>query len=493
MKQTGSAFFVFVFIISLWIGVSHSVAANGLQGSWSVGAAAPSKRTEVAVAELNGKIYVVGGFAEPDVSNALDYGISKAVEVYDPMTDSWTTTTPLPEGRHHVGIASLGGYLYVVGGYSQSLFSVWEPVVTVYRYDPATTRWEDLAPMPTARGGLGATTLNGRLYAIGGYNGKENPTAVEVFDPKTNSWTTGAPLPTPRDHLAVISDGSRIYAIGGRKKGNYNQNLAAVEEYDPMTDQWRSRADLPTARSGITAGVLEGRIYVLGGESGSGTFSNNEAYNPKRDQWQPMSPMPTARHGLGSAVVGGKLYVISGGPTPGGSFSDKNEIFSPPHRVLPTSSRGKRAPAAHIGAVMAILATLEDAQVLPPEGTPEADQLIHVLIQLQSAFLKSSDPAVRTYFSEALAAYFFDGASEAERQFQQGGWNSRILEAVLLYEAYPHAWKSPGLDKGLAAYNVNRQSVEILQTTFDQARQVFLRQKRDIHDVYQIRRTQMPG
>ena len=43
-----------------------------------------------------------------------------------------------------------------------------------------------------------------------------------------------------------------------------------------------------------------------------------------------MTPMPTARHGLGSAVVNGRLYAISGGPTPGGSFSQVNEVFTPP-------------------------------------------------------------------------------------------------------------------------------------------------------------------
>ncbi|MGH7240332.1 MAG: hypothetical protein ACREHG_09770, partial [Candidatus Saccharimonadales bacterium] len=40
--------------------------------------------------------------------------------------------------------------------------------------------------------------------------------------------------------------------------------------------------------------------------------------------------MPTARHGLGSAVVQGRIHVISGGPTPGGSFSDLNEVFTIP-------------------------------------------------------------------------------------------------------------------------------------------------------------------
>jgi hypothetical protein len=46
-----------------------------------------------------------------------------------------------------------------------------------------------------------------------------------------------------------------------------------------------------------------------------------------------MVPMLTARHGLGSAVVDGRIHVISGGPTPGGSFSNVNEVFSPSGRV----------------------------------------------------------------------------------------------------------------------------------------------------------------
>jgi hypothetical protein len=72
---------------------------------------------------------------------------------------------------------------------------------------------------------------------------------------------------------------------------------------------------------------------VFGGEGADGTFHENEAYDPARDVWQAMAPMPTARHGLGSAVVDGRIHVISGGPTPGGSFSNLNEVF------IPASSR----------------------------------------------------------------------------------------------------------------------------------------------------------
>lgn len=307
------------------------LADSSQQGTWTVGSPVPTQRTEVAVAAVEDKIYVVGGFSgELSLKNALNFAISPAVEVYHPATNTWTMTTPLPEGRHHAGIASLNGFLYVIGGFAKSSLSVWQEVSTVYQYNPITKAWRELAAMPTARGALGVTVYQDRLYAIGGYDGERNTNAVEVFNPQTNSWSSVASLPTPRDHLAVVTAGSRIYAIGGRPDLDYRHNKSVVEEYNPQTDQWRPRTNLPTARSGIAANVIDDRIYVLGGESGTGTFATNEMYNPAADQWQTMAPMPTARHGLGAAVVDGRLYVMSGGPAPGASFSQINEIFTPP-------------------------------------------------------------------------------------------------------------------------------------------------------------------
>jgi hypothetical protein len=72
---------------------------------------------------------------------------------------------------------------------------------------------------------------------------------------------------------------------------------------------------------------------VFGGEGEHGTYSANEAFDPAREAWQLMAPLPTSRHGLGSAVVRGRIYLLSGGPTPGGSFSDVNEVFAPPQEI----------------------------------------------------------------------------------------------------------------------------------------------------------------
>ncbi|BCA56477.1 hypothetical protein W02_36170 [Nitrospira sp. KM1] len=323
-----------LFLVAIcFLPVSFSVStaqADSDRGVWRQAAPAPTKRTEVSAAAVHGKIYVVGGFEEPGLSNVMNMSITPVVQEYDPATDKWTDKAPMPAGLHHVGIGAVDGKLYVIGGYKQSGLSVWQPVATVYAYDPAADSWTERTPMPTARGALAVAVHEGKLYAIGGYDRTVNSAAVEVYDPAHDSWTSRAMLPTARDHLAASAAGGKIYAVGGRIKGDYRKNLSVTEVYDPGRDHWTRGAELPTARSGITAAETGGRIYVFGGEGGDGTFRENEAYNPSQDTWQTMAAMPGGRHGLGSAVVDGRIYVIDGGPVPGGSFSNANEVFSPP-------------------------------------------------------------------------------------------------------------------------------------------------------------------
>ena len=309
---------------------TQSVEPELDRGLWRIAAPVPTKRTEVAVATLRDKIYVVGGFEPVGFSNLMNLAITASVEEYDPSTDRWTGKAPMPVGLHHVGIGVTGGRMYVIGGYIQSGLGVWQPVATVYAYDPSTDSWAERASMPTSRGALSVTEYDGKLYAIGGYDRKSNSAAVEVYDPTRNTWASQSPLPTPRDHLTAATVSGKVYAIGGRLNGDYQQNLSVTEVYDPVADRWARAADLPTARSGITSSVVGGKVYVFGGEGGEGTFRENEAYDPTRDTWQTMAPMPTGRHGLGSALVQGRIHVISGGTTPGGSFSNLNEVFIPP-------------------------------------------------------------------------------------------------------------------------------------------------------------------
>ncbi len=485
-----------------WLLCSGQVPPAGGQedtpplGTWQTAAPAPTKRTEVTASALGGKIYLIGGFAEPSLGNLRSLAITDAVEVYDPATDRWTTISPLPGKVHHAGSAVIANKLYVVGGFTRSFFSVWRPIASLYIYDPEADAWTEGPPMPTPRGALAAAELDGKLYAIGGYDGNANSGAVEVYDPSTNRWTIKTPLPTPRDHLAAVAVQNRLYAFGGRLNRDYGRNLAVAEAYDPAADRWATVKELPTPRSGITAAAMFDTIYVIGGEAPQGTFSTNEAYFPDSDRWQTMAPMPTARHGLGSAVVGGRLYVLAGGPRPGGSFSNANEVFippkragAPPHDLMPA----RRAAPQLVGAVMALLATFDDAGVLPPESSPEANRLIKALIQFQSAFMKSADAGVRRWFTEAIEAKFGAQSSDAVARFRTNGWTSESLEAVVDYAAVHSVWDRDGLEQGFREFNVGKADWELLTRIFRSARERLAANGKDLHGTYAAKRREMPG
>jgi hypothetical protein len=66
----------------------------------------PSARTEVAVAEVGGRIYVIGGFRG-----------ERELEIYDPSTDRWSRGALIPRPLHHAAAVGLNDKLYVIGGF----------------------------------------------------------------------------------------------------------------------------------------------------------------------------------------------------------------------------------------------------------------------------------------------------------------------------------------------------------------------------------------
>lgn len=278
----------------------------------------PYARTEVGVAQLEGRIYVIGGFGQ-----AAD---QRVVQVYDISRDSWSTAAPLPIGLNHAGAVALGGRLYVIGGFLDSGGAS----ADCYAYDPSSNGWKKIAPLPSPRGSPAVAVLDGKIHAVGG-NDRGSITAHDVYDPARDAWTSRAPLPVGRDHLALVADAAsgKLYAFGGRI-GTYAHNTDYVDAYDPATDTWAERSRMPTARSGIAAASVSGTIYVIGGENPRGVFTQVEAYDPASDRWSQATPLPTGRHGTGAVSIGGMLYLPAGGAVNGGSRpTDTLWVFTP--------------------------------------------------------------------------------------------------------------------------------------------------------------------
>ena len=288
-------------------------------GKWVPLAPMPTARQEVAVAELNGRVFVIGGFG-PD-NDPVD-----TVEVYDPAADRWETRAPLPAPTHHAAAAVVEGRLFVVGGYSGGRVS-WSPLRTVYEYDEARSSWATRAPLRAARGGLAMVALAGRLHAVGGA-GDGDSNAHEVYDPAADRWTDGPPMPTGRDHLTAAAFQGRLWAIGGRTSFMGTQ-YTTVEIYDPATGAWSTGLPLPVGRGGLAAATMDERLYVFGGEAPFRIFSAHEMYEVAGQRWIGKDPMRTPRHGIGAAAIGNKIYVPGGATQPGLAATDINEAYIP--------------------------------------------------------------------------------------------------------------------------------------------------------------------
>ncbi len=104
-----------------------------------------------------------------------------------------------------------------------------------------------------------------------------------------------------------------------------------------------------------------------------------------------------------------------------------------------------------VGHIMALLAVFEEADVLPPEASPEANALIHALIQTQAALTKTTNPATRAWFAEALRRSEATGAEPNPRE----GLTSRALEAIVTYaETHPPTAR-PDVMAGFQKFNVS--------------------------------------
>ncbi|MBJ8345960.1 kelch repeat-containing protein [Antrihabitans sp. YC2-6] len=188
-------------------------------GAWVDLPRLPEPRAAGAAAVVDEKIVVMGGQNNGELSTTT--------VIFDGT--AWRTSAGLASPREHLAATADGTFVYALGGRD---LSADKNSAAVERFDAATSTWTTLADMPTARGGLGAVYLDGRIVAVGG----EEPTrvldTVEAFDVGTGTWAAFPSLRTARHGLAVAAVGNTVYAIGGATKPTHAQSTAVSEALD---------------------------------------------------------------------------------------------------------------------------------------------------------------------------------------------------------------------------------------------------------------------
>ncbi len=304
---------------------------------WREEPSLPAARDENRAVTLDGKVYLAGGterlleYGRPsDVPGVKEYVRAQSVDDlsrFDPATKRFEQLAPMPERLNHVSMVTHGGKIYVVGGLGDVLFGA-DVRRAMWEYDPAADRWRDMPPMPTARGAASAGVIGDVLYVAGGVgeNGRVLRT-LEAFDFTTEEWERRADMPTAREHAAYAVAAGRLYVLGGRTPEN--DAITAVEAYEPAADRWRRAAQLPQRAGSFEAVVVDDYVVTVGGDSDIEGWVTGavQRYEPARNAWLQLPPMRTKRHGMAVAYAGDRIWAFGGSPCARFAASDIVESF----------------------------------------------------------------------------------------------------------------------------------------------------------------------
>ena len=291
---------------------------NFTKVAWTAKKPGPVARSEAFRATVGGKLYVFGGFdAKTGPMNRAD--------AYDSAADSWTRLADLPEQLTHVGVAVDGTKVWIVGGYvgkGNNTFGQTFGTKHVWVYDTVANTYAAGPALPAALAAGGAAIVGRTLHYFGGMNLDRTDTAAHLtlnLDKPSAGWATAAAMPLGVNHAGAVALDGKVYAVGGQT-GNDDAMTpqAVVQMYDPATNAWTAVAPLPAARSSLVASafVMNGRLLVVGGESRHGVAAADcFAYTPAVNAWVRLTSLPTAQLNAAADVINGKLYVTSGGNT----------------------------------------------------------------------------------------------------------------------------------------------------------------------------------
>ncbi len=210
----------------------------------------PVPTHDAAAARLGRFVYLFGGGEQVS---------SPAIVRVDPSTGRATKAGTIGEPLSDLGAVSIGGSAYLVGGYTGSKFAT-----AILRYRPGRTPTL-VARLPVGLRYAGVAALGGEIYVAGGVTTAGTSDAVYGVNVRTKTVTQIASLPSAVAHAPLVAIGPRLYLVGGvDSAGRTRTTILAI---DPSTDSVAAAGTLPQPLADAAAVSIGGKAYVIGGGS----------------------------------------------------------------------------------------------------------------------------------------------------------------------------------------------------------------------------------
>jgi N-acetylneuraminic acid mutarotase len=178
---------------------------------------------------------------------------------------------------------------------------------------------------------MAASTLNGKIYLMGGCDGAQDCDTsagfcactslthdVQVYDPDADAYTAAAPMPRRRYRHVSCVWRDAVYVFGGRSIPD-DAMITAVDVFNTTSGEWATlpgSADYPAQLGSDNACFTVGdAIYMAGGYAPDYSVSTDVtfAFSPLTNTWAPKAGrMLQGRGDFSAASVGGKGHIYGG-------------------------------------------------------------------------------------------------------------------------------------------------------------------------------------
>ena len=226
-------------------------------------------------------------------------------------TGYWAPTAPANISRHEVGAVSVDGLVYLIGGAETGVTEI---------YDPADDSWTNTASLPVRVDHIQPVVVKSKIYVIGGLTNFPGPSVTQntVLDTENLNagWQLLKPMTAARGAMGCAAHGVMIYCAGGLAAAAGDAAVATMEAYNTVTDEWvTGLTDMPIVRDHFHAQVINGKFYAISGRDTVVMATNvrTDIYDIAADSWSQGADIPApGTGGYGSVALDGRMLVIGG-------------------------------------------------------------------------------------------------------------------------------------------------------------------------------------
>ena len=330
----------------------------------NTGSMADARSGAAAALLKDGRVLVTGGGGVG--------GVLASAELYSPGTGKFTpTTNAMPEPHFLHAIALLpSGQVLVAGGFAGAGgndFLETEAAATLF--DPITDSFASATPLNIPRATIEAEVLeDGRVFIPGGSNFQGEQLAdAELYTPGIGggSFDVSGGMHSERvDHKALALADGQILITGGINGSGQVSNSA--ELYDPATQRLTlTKTPMTTARSGHTMTMLNSGMVLIAG----GGTDTAELYNPTAGTFAATAGKMTAvrLHHTATLLNDGTVLIAGGVPNESSPSLQSAELYNPAsNSFTPVAALMQSPRVYHVAALLpngtALLAGGSDAE-----------------------------------------------------------------------------------------------------------------------------------